>query len=350
MNAHAVLAPSSAAQWVACPGSVLMQQKYPDDTTSEPAIEGTRAHGVAAHWLTHGEPPEGVPDEMIDAVGVYVDDVKRVGGIRRIEVRVDARSIHPQCWGTSDTISRVGRDLYVWDYKHGFGLVEVWMNWQLIAYASGVAEPGDTVHLRIVQPRAYHSGGAVRQWVVTYDQLTAYVTELKDAAGVALGEDPHLTPGKHCRYCSARHACPSARRLVLDAIDYVTAATDEPLPDLSIGDEIRTLRAAADLLSYRLNGLESDATTRLASGRTLPGLEVRHGSGRLEWSRPAADVLAMGQVLGVDLATPVTPRAAIKSGIPEAVVMQYVSRKTGAARVYTDSNEKAKRIFSCPQK
>ena len=44
--AHALLGPSSAARWMACPPSVNLTKDMPD-TTSEYATEGSLAHEIA---------------------------------------------------------------------------------------------------------------------------------------------------------------------------------------------------------------------------------------------------------------------------------------------------------------
>ena len=44
--AHAVLSPSGAHRWMACPPSARLEQMFPD-TTSEVAEEGTLAHHLA---------------------------------------------------------------------------------------------------------------------------------------------------------------------------------------------------------------------------------------------------------------------------------------------------------------
>lgn len=47
---HALLSPSSAHRWVACPPSALLNKKY-EDTPSHQAQEGSDAHALAQYKL-----------------------------------------------------------------------------------------------------------------------------------------------------------------------------------------------------------------------------------------------------------------------------------------------------------
>ena len=344
---HAFLPPSSAGQWTACPGSRLLQQQHPDETSGPAAKEGTIAHAYAANWLIDNKEPE-MPGDMAKAISVYVKDVFLVPGERQIEQTVTIPAVHPHCWGTPDAVVRNGNRVWIWDLKYGYGIVEVFMNWQLLCYACGVSEPGDEIHLRIVQPRVWHKQGPVREWVITYEGLQFYGEHLRAAASAAMGDDPQTVPGLHCRYCSARHSCKSARRVCLDGADYAGETTTEELSDKAIGREIETLRWAQDLIGYRLTGLEADAFDRLRAGRRCEGIEVSQSKGRMEWSHDEAEIIAMAEMLSVDIKKPpelITPVKAIKAGVPAEIVNQYATRRAGHQRLITNGDVKAKKVF-----
>src|SRR4030042_7140487 len=75
-NDHALLAPSSAARWVQCPGSVAMSQAFPDSGDSEASADGVMAHELAAAWLRADGHPQCDDEEMCDAVDIYVQTVQ----------------------------------------------------------------------------------------------------------------------------------------------------------------------------------------------------------------------------------------------------------------------------------
>ncbi len=54
MSDHSRLSPSSAHRWMACAGSVLLESRVPDSSSSF-ADEGTAAHELASLCLTSGK-------------------------------------------------------------------------------------------------------------------------------------------------------------------------------------------------------------------------------------------------------------------------------------------------------
>ena len=253
MDAHSRIAPSSAGVWVKCPGSVTMQEDGAAlaDEQSEAAREGEASHWVAASRLTSTKAinegdvaPNGVviTREMIDYAMVYANmiyDRKIPHSKPHIEEKVQAPQIHDDSWGAVDHWtfdSRGNGTIYVDDYKYGYGLVEVFENWQMLNYAMGVrtsikpgewTNPNTQICMTIVQPRPYHEDGVIRSWTITIAELEAYRLALAAAAVVALLPNPTVQSGSHCRYCRARHACPAAHKAAMTAIDITGQAAIE---------------------------------------------------------------------------------------------------------------------------
>lgn len=50
MGTHATRSPSKAARWLACPGSIREEEKYPD-TSGPAAMDGTKTHAVLEYCL-----------------------------------------------------------------------------------------------------------------------------------------------------------------------------------------------------------------------------------------------------------------------------------------------------------
>ena len=368
---HSRLSPSKAVTWVNCPGSVNLSALFPDSGPSEAAAEGTASHHVASEVLLCERPAPKVGDkapngvilnmEMVESAWVYIDVVRRVSLRQpmRVEQHMQIPRIHPEVHGTPDCwfYSPAQRELHVFDYKYGFGIVEPYMNWQLITYAIGALELSGidghedhqtTVVLHIVQPRPFHVAGAHREWRVLASDLRGHANGLRFAAEKALGPNPEVSCGKHCQYCSARHACPSLQRAVMDAADYALAARPEVLDPAAMGLEYRTLERIEALLKARKSGLAASMEALIKAGTAIPGWLLQQGNGRAAWNKPAAEIFALGDLMGLDLgAAPeaITPAAAIKAGIPKEVVQAFSETPISGTKLVASESTLASRVF-----
>lgn len=373
---HAKLSPSASGRWVHCPGSVIMEERFPEPGRSEAAEEGTASHFVASESLTGQaipSPGQTAPNgviltpEMIEAAEVYVQAVAKAapaGGPLHVEKALRVGRVHPECWGTPDLWYYVPAlwELHVWDYKYGFGIVEPFENWQGICYAGGAldivaANMGQpvalidqrvTVVIHIVQPRPFHAVGPVREWRVKASDLRGYYNRLEGAAAEALGANPRTVSGDYCRYCSARHACPAAQKAAMFAVDYTDQAAAEELSPEALAIELRTLQRAAKAIEYRLAGLESQAIATLQGGGHVPGFSIQSGSGRPSWTVPASEIFALGELFGLDLRKPpeaVTPAQAKKAGLDAAMVAAYSKAEGSGIKLVATGNSLAAQVF-----
>jgi hypothetical protein len=363
MSAHAILAPSSAPMWRYCPGSVAMQRRYPEAEDSPKALEGTAAHWFAAELkagrlIDIGQiAPNGVMlnDEMMDAVELYVDQLPSDAWI--IEQRIACKVINAECWGTPDAWRFGDGMIDLVDYKYGHRHVEVFENWQLITYMAGILETLginglQDQHIRcnftIVQPRSYHGDGPIRKWSCMASDLRPYINKLERAAWDAMQTDAPCKPGTYCRDCTASHVCPA-----LQAAGYhVADLSREPTPfELSVeemGLELHYLHRAQKLLNARIDGLEEAALASLKAGKRVPFYAVKQGHGRERWTRPVPEVVALGQMMGVDVAKPglITPNQARKAGLPTELVDSYSETPVGEIKLVPDDNSRARMVFS----
>lgn len=363
MTTHSILSPSAASRWVPCPASVALERAYPEEGERAAADEGTKAHAVGQALLTGSPMLPDVEQEMLDFVMVYVDDVNRVidmvpgHAVKAAEYQMRIPSVHAECFGTDDyTIYDHDHSvLYIWDFKYGFGAVDVFENWQMLCYAAGVLDelnsvdaPEVMIHLRIVQPRCYRREGPVQEWVISSRRLGEYVRRLNAAAHEALGPSPSANPGRHCRYCKARHGCKALQLAALGVLDAAGDSLPLDLPPEALAFEIAVLRRGKELMEYRLAGLEATAMSQLQKGATIPGWRVDHTVGREEWARPAQEVIALGALMGVPLAKPpepITPKQARDAGIPATLVQQYSQRKAGKAVLEQVDTKQSRRAF-----
>lgn len=301
---HAILGASSADRWMKCPGSVRMSQGMPN-RSSPFAQEGTAAHhlcelslasDVVPHWfigqylttagvLSDDEPDEVDPEnlcfeiteEMADAVLMYTEyiesEFQRLTAahpgqevIRFLEKSFDLSRLYPDMFGTNDySLFVKGESLTVVDYKHGRGyVVEARNNPQLLYYALGAileickseADVPKTVKVVIVQPRAAHRDGPIREWEYTFEEVVAFSRDLVAAALATTDPCAKLVPGKHCTFCNGKQRpCPAV-------YDLAQALAMQDFTDVGDEDLMVPTTAKGNTLTI------SDAGTALAKAMT----------------------------------------------------------------------------------
>ena len=352
--------------WRYCAGWRSMQaQVEPLETDLTKAAEGTAAHWAVSEVLS-GRPictglpaPNGVvlTDEMVEGADLMDDAVGPERSSLPVEKRVAAPYIHPDCGGTPDAWRLHGGVLEVWDYKFGHRLVPEYENWQLINYACGILgdlylhqapERYDTpVRLTVVQPRDYHPAGPVRTWNTTIREVLKYGAKLKEAAEANYGPEPECTPNASCGDCAARHACPALQASALTWVERGTPPLPVVLPPVPLARQIAVLDWATDLIKARRDGLAAQAMDVLKRGGSLPGWTLKQGQGRERWAAPLDEVLAMSAMLGVDIAKPgaLTPKQAIKAGLPAETVAAYTETPVGELKLVRDDGSAARLAF-----
>ena len=86
-TAHAKLSPSSAYRWLACPGSVREEAKYPEPPSGPGAIDGTHSHTLLEHCIKgNGDPLKMVGIKLKDHEGEFIVDRARAD---RVKVALD---------------------------------------------------------------------------------------------------------------------------------------------------------------------------------------------------------------------------------------------------------------------
>ncbi|MCH9712708.1 MAG: DUF2800 domain-containing protein [Proteobacteria bacterium] len=388
MNEHSIIPPSSASIWGApggCTGWVSMSQQYPETEDSEDAKEGTASHEIGAYLINdHCTGPtvrtadkfvgrqaaNGIifTEEMYDGAKLYADDVGDVMRDRAIfggpgygvEKRLIMPDINEHSFGTTDAFLYDNRDahLFVWDYKFGHLPVEAFENWQTINYINGIVKllpniknwdpAAVTIHIRIVQPRAFHRGGIVREWVTTLADLIPRFQTLHDNAAIALGPNATIRTGKHCRDCQARHACPALLDSGLGFLETAMQPVPVELDPQSLGVQLAIIQKAIERLGYLETGYKEQTKAVIKNGSIVPNYIMENSVGRLAWTKPASEVIALGSALGVELKKPddvVTPTQAKKLGIDDAVINAYSEKPNTGLKLVADTGNKAKLFF-----
>lgn len=371
MSAHARIAPSSLARIVACPGSLALIESVPALPPTEETLEGDAGHWVAAQYaagnrLSIGtKTPQGldVDADMIAGAELWA---KHVGTDGVSEMPVTIERIHAtDCWGTPDSWQFTAPLLRVSDYKYGFGYVEVFENWQLIAYtiglldmlcAQGYADTDVRIDLAIVQPRSYHRNGPVRHWrkpdgqLMRGSDLRALCNVAMMAAAEALKPNAPTRAGTHCLHCDARHVCETLRYAASHAVEFVGKATPTALHSVALGTELQILHSVQTLLKARLSGLEQQAESALRAGAHVPGFAMESGQSRLKWKLPVDQVVAIFEAQDMNVCKPldvITPtQAKDRFKIDDAVMGLYADRPPGAMKLSKSSTTDARKVFN----
>jgi hypothetical protein len=367
---------SHAAEWMKCAAFVRMNRTPQAAVLDDAADHTVREEGTAMHWVAQciadGLPvfcgvdavaPNGVTitEELLDGAEFYCEVLRTYGGKWTIEQTLAAPSIHPKCGGTPDAYMFGATQYYnmlvIADLKGGFRPVEVWPNWQLIGYASAIAdaEPNcidDTTRVEfiIVQPRAYHRDGPVRRQTVTFRDLHPYIDALRMAAAIATGEHAPAVAGLQCDDCAARASCSVCHAAGMRALEVSGEPDVHDLPPVAIDYEMQRLTEAAAIIEARLTGLEAQAVSLIRKGVILPNYTLESGVGRLSWidDQAEASALALGDLLGVDLRKPakaITPTQAAKH-LPKEMLELYARRKRGEQKLVRFDNNAAVKAFS----
>lgn len=370
-GAHSILPPSGAAAWKLCGLWVAMNQAYPQPDTPE-TLEGNAAHWVFAEMLA-GRPvsegmqaPNGVfiTDEMIEGAELVVDTVRAripAGTVLHVEEPVAIGRIHAQCWGTPDIWAFYGVTLEVIDYKFGHRFVDEYENDQGVAYTAGILDhlaetlgkaPGlldqaVKVNFTVVQPRCFYKGAPVRTWSVQAVDLRAHINILANAAGVALAPNPPAVTNPECGDCPGRHACPALQQAAYYDAEFAVKSSPVELPPAAASLELKMLERSLERLQARVEGMREAVATYIRQGHSVPWHRAEQGYGRQQWTMPVDQVLAMGQLMGVDLSEPgvKTPKQAVKSGVDEAVIRAYSVTPLGSIKLVPDNPADARRVF-----
>ena len=333
--AHAKLSPSGAHRWMRCPGSVVLEARYPD-RGSVFAREGSAAHELAAIVLEGNEPnAQGyvgmkvefedngetvqwlVTQDMADHVDDYVKLVreKAEGKTLLVERKVPIGHITGErgATGTSDAIIIGSDDIEVIDFKYGMG-VQVFAedNEQAQFYGLGTLEEygivGDFKHITMTihQPRMNH----VAEWTIPTYKIYAFAEAAEQAAErcrqaeqASIGEAGDLTledflqPGeKQCKFCSATASCPALRAEITEVVGGSAAATLDEFAeftpetvDMQTGDNYLPIAMGkVELVEQWCKAVRAEVERRLLAGQQVDGYKLVEGKrGARKWGSEA---------------------------------------------------------------
>jgi Protein of unknown function (DUF2800) len=331
--AHSPFGGSVAARVLRCPASVDLVEKVPAylRKPSAYADRGTACHAAITLLLaedTHLR-VESLAGKTFGSYTITHDDVETAlrpayayvetlldmpGAEYYLEQRVIFPTI-PNTWGTVDLLIRIGRTIYMIDFKFGAGVRvlaltpdgdEDVINAQLLFYAAAARHSLpeffagiESVVLTILQPVSIEiDAEMVSSVAVTHAELDEFVTVYRAACEEALSNAPRLQPGAWCRFCPARPICPAHTGPLLDLAQFaVPTAFATPkeaylqvLADgLNLVDAVKDIRVA----------LHDQAKRALQNGDNVPGYTLSAGRAERRW-RDENATLAILRSLGFD--------------------------------------------------
>ena len=299
---HSDVGASGNHRWIPCAGSIWLS-KTVTEYTNPAAEKGTDAHTLGEICFLEGSDtldyvgevmPLGneVDTDMAVAVQLYLDTIrdyiahyeKEFGEVEYgVEQRFNLNEIHPKMFGTNDfyLYAPKARHLVIFDYKNGFGLVEVEGNTQLKQYGVGAmwTRPVDTIEIAIVQPNVYHPDGPVRSETLEAYDLIEFALELKEAAKNTDDPNAPRVPGAQCKYCPAAPICPE---LMAKAKDMSEKTFEKGKYD---PEELAEAITWIDtVFSTWVKRTREFAVNEANNGRQPPGFKLVKSKSRVKWA------------------------------------------------------------------
>jgi len=289
MAAHSnIVGGSTAKRVIACPGSVKLVQQMPPRPSSSYADEGTLCHTIMEAVLTRDvQPEEGLGDTFGSAtVTQELIDTKIRPALEALDLIDPGREMTYECeaivgfgdalpgvFGSADLVGRIGGTAIVLDWKFGDGVdVAVEENPQAMFYAAAAmrtpkvawAFKGATsIECIIVQPTA---AVPVKCWRTTPNRIRDFERQLFAAVKEALGPDPSMETGDHCRWCAAKPVCP----LLTGAVDRALKTSLQNIDAARLGEMLEQ----APLIEDYLASARALAEQMLAEGVPVPGFKL----------------------------------------------------------------------------
>jgi hypothetical protein len=338
---HSPFGGSVATRVLRCPASVGLVQKVPAHLRKPSAYadRGTACHAAMALLLDENERSlESLAGKTFNKYTITHDDIENAlrpvyayvdallnapGAEYYLEHRVPFPTI-PSAFGTADLVVRIGRTIYVIDFKFGSGVRVLALspaeddfdtdviNPQLMFYAAGArySLPEffagiENIVLTIVQPVSIEADAEMVSSVTVTDvELDEFITVYRAACEQALSPAPRLQRGAWCRFCAARPICPAHAGPLLDLAQLTVPA---PLGGVFAAPPAKEayLKALADGLNLVdaikdiRTALHDQAKHALLSGDLVPGYALSAGRAERHWRDGERTAIAALESLGL---------------------------------------------------
>jgi len=314
MAAHSnIVGGSTAKRVIACPGSVKLVQQMPPRPSSRYADEGTLCHTIMEAVLTQDCQPEEFIGQTLNDVTVTAELIKTKiwPALEALDLIDPGRKMTYECeavvgfgdalpgvFGSADLVGRIDDTAVVLDWKFGDGVdVAVEENPQAMFYAAAAmrtpkvawAFKGVThIDCVIVQPTA---AKPVKWWRITPHRIRDFERQLFAAVKEALGPDPSMQTGDHCRWCAAKPICP----LLTGAVDRALKTSLQNIDAARLGEMLEQ----APLIEEYLASARALAEQMLVEGIPVPGFKMVQKRAIRQWVNDDEAKAALSR-LGLD--------------------------------------------------
>ncbi len=340
---HALLSPSAAKKWLACPAALACEFDIPNESGAA-AVNGTAMHTMSekillrllkgekadarpfkgSHVLNHGKgpiralaekPPAGavlITDDFVSQVDKYVNYCRPIidaAEVVEIEYRVNlTRVLHPgvevngaplATFGTADLVAIIKLTdgsymLIVGDLKTGRHKVPAKENKQMMLYALGLLKVYSRVYdisavrLVIFQP---YAGGA-DEWDTAPEALLQFGKYARASALKAIDAfnrgKKGLKPGDfrpgpdQCQWCRFSEQCNAKRKVASSAVE--DDLSDDAPNEMSL-EQLKAEWDKLPLMRQHIADIEKAMYTALMAGKKVDGLKLVEGRpGNRSWS------------------------------------------------------------------
>jgi hypothetical protein len=300
---HAAYGGSGASRWMVCTGQPELTLQIAPHRNRETryTLAGTHAHSVLSACILNGIPPANMTadESLIYSVQMAIDYVGSIAAeyddlVVTTEEYLDfPQDVLPrdQVGGTPDLVLYSAKARRAWciDFKHGEGvIVEVSGNRQLLFYATSYChgKPIDDCVLVVIQPRAAHEDGPIREEVVTAIDMMEFEAEVDDV----LRGPRVLVAGRHCKWCPAAPGCEAfeaaslaSAREIFGGVRTIDQVPELPNPRTLSFDKIGRILERAPLFSDWLDACREYALEALRNGQHVPGFKAVEAQARRKW-------------------------------------------------------------------
>lgn len=312
MSAHAILSASGSHRWLTCTPSAMLEQEFPDSTSSY-ADEGLLAHALADLGLKLHLNRIDIKDfnkrrkelesspyysrEMVDYVDDYIAVViekiceaynRSKDAVVMLEQRLDFSRWVPGGFGTGDVVIVSDDLLEVVDLKYGKGVpVSAEDNPQMMLYALGALAKFDylydirNIRMTICQPRL----DSISTAEMSVDELMAWAEDyLQPRAQMAIAGEGDFIAGDHCQFCRAKATCRARAEANLEL-----AKMDFQKPPLLSLEEIAEVLTKAEQLQSWASDVQAYALDQAQNHDVkFPGWKLVSGRSNRKYANEKA--------------------------------------------------------------